>query len=249
MTSVISQALFHPAVSQGLKYGATTLGRDKAYRAIQYFARFLAWYLLTKGDKIEAARWTALKAHLGMARKLMRLGKPLEHLQAALRASISPGPAAETITTVARQIGYFGYLTYDAVVWANSIKLINLTPKTAKRIGKTSFRFWFAGIVFSIVNSVLRTSRLTRETKRLEASKSWGEKDLSEEAARETRLVTLNAARRATRQQFIVDLLDVWIPATGAEILNVSEGLLGIFGLISSLIGVKAQWNTVNGKK
>lgn len=47
----------------------------------------------------------------------MRLGKPMEHLQAALRASLSPGPISETLTTVARQIAYFGYLTYDALVW------------------------------------------------------------------------------------------------------------------------------------
>lgn len=47
----------------------------------------------------------------------MRLGKPLEHLQATLRAMGSPGPAAETITTIGRQLGYFGYLTNDALVW------------------------------------------------------------------------------------------------------------------------------------
>lgn len=47
----------------------------------------------------------------------MRLGKPMEHLQAALKAGLAPGPLAETITTVARQIGYFGYLSYDVLVW------------------------------------------------------------------------------------------------------------------------------------
>jgi peroxin-11B len=47
----------------------------------------------------------------------MRLGKPIEHLQAALRATLSSGPIQETITTIARQIGYFGYLSTDAVIW------------------------------------------------------------------------------------------------------------------------------------
>lgn len=47
----------------------------------------------------------------------MRLGKPMEHLQAALKATFSSGPLLETLTTVARQIGYFGYLSYDAIVW------------------------------------------------------------------------------------------------------------------------------------
>jgi peroxin-11B len=64
-------------------------------------------------------------------------------------------------------------------------------------------------------------------------------------------------------------MCDVWIPATGSGILNINEGTLGILGyvvtshffvleqilmltlarsLISSLLGAKAQWITVNGK-
>ncbi|CAA7266560.1 unnamed protein product [Cyclocybe aegerita] len=249
MASVASQIIFHPTVSQGLKFGGTTLGRDKTYRAIQYFARFFSWYLLNKGDKLEAARWTALKGHLGTARKLMRLGKPLEHLQAALRASLSSGPFEETLTTVSRQIGYFGYLTYDAIVWANSIKFIALTPETSKKAAKRAFQFWFAGIVFSLIHGVLKAGRLARESKALGESKVWGEKDLAEEAARETRLSAVEAARKGNRQQLVIDLLDVWIPATGAELLNVNEGVLGIFGLISSILGAKAQWRAVDGKK
>lgn len=37
------QLVLHPAVSASLKVGATNVGRDKLYRAIQYVARFLAW--------------------------------------------------------------------------------------------------------------------------------------------------------------------------------------------------------------
>ena len=48
---------------------------------------------------------------------VIRLGKPVEHLQAALRATFAPGPASETVTTVARQVAYFGYLSYDVLVW------------------------------------------------------------------------------------------------------------------------------------
>lgn len=75
------------------------------------------------------------------------------------------------------------------------------------------------------------------------------------------------SARKNNRQQLVIDLLDVWIPATGAELLNVNEGTLGLLGyvnvaannklimtgslcsLMSSLLGAKAQWKAVNGKK
>ncbi len=47
----------------------------------------------------------------------MRLGKPVENLQGALRAYYGAGPPAEQITTIAKQLSYFGYLSHDALVW------------------------------------------------------------------------------------------------------------------------------------
>jgi len=246
MATMASQVVLHPLVSQGLKYGSTTLGRDKLYRAVQYFARFFAWYLIRKDNKLDAARWAALKTHLATARKLMRLGKPIEHLQAALRASLSPGPALEQITTIGRQIGYFGYLTYDALVWAHAVRFINLNSDTAKKVARTSSRLWLAGILFSITHGILKTTRLSGEFQRLRASKTTGEKDLGEEAQRETKLSAIKAARVAIRQQLTLDLLDMWIPATGAEVVRVNEGTLGVLGLITSLMGVKMQWKAIS---
>jgi peroxin-11B len=49
----------------------------------------------------------------------MRLGKPLEHLQAALRAAQHVATPAEQITTIGRQLGYAGYLIYDVAVWVS----------------------------------------------------------------------------------------------------------------------------------
>lgn len=49
----------------------------------------------------------------------MRLGKPVEHLQAALRAAQSPAELGEQIATIGRQLAYFGYLAYDAILWVS----------------------------------------------------------------------------------------------------------------------------------
>jgi peroxin-11B len=105
----------------------------------------------------------------------MRLGKPLEHLQAALRAAHSSGDAAQQITKVGRQLSYFGYLSYDTLIWvstpccvdiayssriyqfmqANAVKFLSLRPETAKKVGKISNRFWLAGILFGIAHGIL----------------------------------------------------------------------------------------------
>lgn len=69
MADIASQVVLHPLVSQSIKLLGTTLGRDKIYRTVQYFARFLAWALLTRGYKLEAARWNSLKNALAGGRK------------------------------------------------------------------------------------------------------------------------------------------------------------------------------------
>ncbi|OJA10839.1 hypothetical protein AZE42_00293 [Rhizopogon vesiculosus] len=250
MATVASQIVLHPYVSQSLKFGSSNLGRDKLYRTIQYFSRFLAWYLLSRGNKVEAARWSALKSHLAAGRKLMRLGKPAEHLQAALRAAQSTSEVGEQLTTIGRQLAYFGYLTYDAVVWANAAKFISLKPSTAEKVTKTSNRFWLAGILFSITHGLLKAGRLAHEAKKLRNSETWGEKDLSDEAQREVRQLALENLRADTRYQFIIDLCDIWIPASNLALVNVNDGVVGLAGFISSYMGLRAQWIAINnGKK
>lgn len=49
----------------------------------------------------------------------MRLGKPLEHLQAALKATHVSTATGEQITTIGRQLAYAGYLTYDSLIWVS----------------------------------------------------------------------------------------------------------------------------------
>lgn len=41
---------------------------------------------------------------------------------------------------------------------------------------------------------------------------------------------TFCSARAATRQQFIIDILDVWLPAANLGLVNLNDGTLGIFG-------------------
>lgn len=98
----------------------------------------------------------------------MRLAKPVEHLQAALRATQTTGPLGEQFVTVGRQLAYFLYLTYDAIVWANAIKFINLSPEKAQKVNKTANRYWLSGITLSIINSAFKAQRVAAEISRLQ---------------------------------------------------------------------------------
>jgi len=245
LQATTSQIVLHPFVSQNLKILSTTLGRDKVYRLVQNFARFLAWVLLLRGNKIEAARWNALKSHLALGRKLLRLAKPIEHLQAALRALQAPSENGESLLQVARQLCYFLYLSYDAFVWANTVKFFPLQPSTAARVNKAANRYWLAGILFSITHSLLKAGRLANESKALRAP-IMREKSVGDEAQRELQLNKVEAARAATRYQFAMDCIDVWLPAAGAELINASDGFLGVCGMITSYMSLRSQWSSLN---
>ncbi|CAJ0631798.1 16040_t:CDS:2 [Entrophospora sp. SA101] len=113
----LQQLVLHPTVNNSLKYASTTVGRDKIYRTVQYFARFLVWYFKRQGyTKETIQRFANLKSTLGLSRKLMRLGKPMEHLQNTSKAFNETDEFAK-FTTVGRQLSYAAYLSFDTFAW------------------------------------------------------------------------------------------------------------------------------------
>jgi len=48
--------------------------------------------------------------------------------------------------------------------------------------------------------------------------------------------------RAAARTQLISDLLDLTIPTSALGIVKLDDGLVGIAGTVSSLIGIWSQW-------
>ena len=45
----------------------------------------------------------------------------------------------------------------------------------------------------------------------------------------------------------VQDALDALNPATAAEFLNMDDGVIGIAGTITSIMGATTQWQAVNG--
>jgi len=240
MASVASALVFHPNVSRSVKLWSTTVGRDKTYRLIQYFSRFIAFHLIARGNVDLAARFNALKSALGSGRKMMRLFKPIEHLQAALKATIAAGSPIEQFTTIGRQVSYFGYLSLDMIVWLNAIKFLRLTPENAKKVNQTSQRFWLTGIAFSIACGLAKTGRMAQDIQKLKNGTS--EKAVIDDSDRKIQIKTIAKARDAARYQLIIDSLDIWFPITGLELASLNDGVLGVFGVITSIMALRLNW-------
>ncbi|KAF9508283.1 hypothetical protein BS47DRAFT_1373705 [Hydnum rufescens UP504] len=222
MADLASQLVFHPILNRSLKLWATTVGRDKTYRLVQYFSRFLAWYLLFWAGRS--------KPHA------------IEHAQAALRAASTPEHPFEQYTAIGRQLGYFGYLSLDMVVWANSIKFLSLSPETAKKVNLTSQRLWLSGILFSIVHSAAKSARITQQVRKLREAGSVAEKDPKDQVDLKAQAATLKKAYAASQYQLIQDSLDIWLPVTNLQFVQLNDGVLGIIGTITSIMALRLNW-------
>ncbi|CAO1633925.1 unnamed protein product [Sympodiomycopsis kandeliae] len=240
--SALQQVILHPYLSQTLRFWSTTVGRDKTYRTVQYFARFLAWYEYRKGaTKETVARLTNLKSSLALSRKLMRVGKFLEHLQAALKATSIQDPFV-SYTALARQLSYAAYLTFDTLQWVHGSKAYTFQTETYKKIAKRASQFWLAGLVFSLISGSYKTNALRQRRAAASRPRATAEK----EAERKVELQQIKKEQGAVRWQMVQDALDALNPATGADILSIDDGVIGLAGTVTSIMGGYTQWTAVN---
>jgi len=230
---VADALVYHPTVSHYLKFVATTVGRDKVLRTLQYFSRFLAWYLYrTNRPASSIAPFEATKKTFGQTRKLMRVGKFVEHFKAAAVASDakSTDPVLR-FTAVGRQLGYAFYMLFDnaCVLDATSIRKSSFAP----RLAREGYRAWFAGLSFSVASGLYSYYHLFQRQKTLTQS---------EDPEKVVETKKLQKELTDVRVQLFSDLCDLTIPSSALGWVDFDDGFVGLAGTTSSLLGVWSQW-------
>ncbi|KAH8164054.1 hypothetical protein CIB48_g4188 [Xylaria polymorpha] len=235
---VADALIYHPTVSHYLKFVATTTGRDKVLRLLQYFARFYAWYLLrTNATRAEIAPFEGIKKSFGQTRKLLRVGKNVEHLKAAavafdslMGANSKSGDPALKYAALGRQLGYAGYLTADMLTVPTALGIKKWDGAT--RAGREAYRFWTIGLACSVVAQVYTLYQLRlREAK---VDKKEGE------GVVEAKKIAIE--RYASQLQLVSDLCDLTAPTSALGWTKFDDGFVGLAGTVSSLIGIYSQW-------
>ncbi|KAI1826733.1 peroxisomal biogenesis factor 11 [Xylaria intraflava] len=233
---VADAVIYHPTVSHYLKFVATTVGRDKLLRTLQYFARFYAWYLLrTNGTRAEIAPYEAIKKSFGQTRKVLRIGKNMEHLKAAAVAfdSISTAKTGDAVLKYAalgRQLGYAGYLTADMLTVPHTLSIKKWDG--AARAGREAYRFWVVGLTCSVVAQAYTLYQLRAREAKVDMKEGEG--------VVESKKIALE--RYASQLQLLSDLCDLTMPLSSLGWVALDDGIVGLAGTVSSLIGVYSQW-------
>ncbi|KAL8922355.1 MAG: hypothetical protein Q9208_005208 [Pyrenodesmia sp. 3 TL-2023] len=225
--------IYHPTVSHYLRFVATTVGRDKLLRTLQYFSRFYAWYLFrTNSPPRVIAPFEAIKKQFGLTRKALRLGKNVEHFKAAAVAMDDTKNRDEFLRycAVGRQLGYAVYLTLDIATYVDAAGIWKLN--SAKRLQKEAYRAWLVGLMFNTIAGMYTLWGLRQREQEIDKADGEGVVESKK----------LQRERASTNLQLISDLCDLTIPGSALGYANLDDGIVGLAGTVSSLIAVWGTW-------
>jgi peroxin-11B len=162
----------------------------------------------------------------------MRVGKFVEHFRAAAVASDakSMDPVLR-FTAVGRQLGYAMYMLLDntCVLDATGIRKFSSAP----RIGREAYKAWFTGLSFSIASGVYSYYNLSLRQKSVTGSSDPEKVVEMKKVEKELNAVVV---------QLLSDLCDVTIPSSALGWVDLDDGVVGLAGTTSSLLGVWSQW-------
>ncbi|MCJ1348825.1 Peroxisomal membrane protein PMP27 [Peltigera leucophlebia] len=229
---VLDAVVYHPTVDHYLRFVATSAGRDKLLRTLQYFSRFYAWYLFrTNSPPRVIAPFEAIKKQFALARKALRLGKNVEHFKAAAVAADKKNldPVLK-YCAIGRQLGYATYLSLDAVVYLDTAGIRR--SESAKSLQREASRAWLVGLTFNVVAGIYTLWQLNQREQDIDKAEGEGVVEGKK----------IQRERASTKIQLLSDLCDLTIPSTALAYTNLDDGIVGLAGTVSSLIGVWGTW-------
>lgn len=165
-----------PTVGNYLQYVATSMGRDKTMRCLQYFGKFYAWYLTrTNGTKDQIAPWTALMTQVGMVRKVMRTGKFVEHFRNAFNTATSKSTdSALNYMTTVRHLVFAVFLLFDSSTVLNALGIVKMDKARAKKLGHETLRFWALAIAADMLVNAYRLVLLSERSAMIDKKEADG---------------------------------------------------------------------------
>ncbi|KAJ1918493.1 Peroxisomal membrane protein PMP27 [Tieghemiomyces parasiticus] len=225
-----------------MQFAATTMGRDKMYRFVQYFCRFLSFYAMKYGyPKSVVGPLNALKSSIGLTRKLMRVGKPIDFYYGAVQAFKTTPDDLLRLLRTGKQGFMALYMCVDSLQWIHGVNAYKF--KNHASLVRLGAKFWMTAIALSWLAGAYQLytngQRLSSLRPRL-ALFSDKAAD-TEEAQREAAAAT--GERKVIVRQLVQDSLDILIPAHTLQYHGLGEGIVGLAGTITSLMGAEPQWN------
>lgn len=133
---------------------------------------------------------------------------------------------------IGRQLGYAGYMVFDNLSFldASGIK----KSDAGKRAQVLAYKAWFTGLSFNAIAGVYQLYVLRQREANANRKEGEGRVEVGR-VQRERQVVNL---------QLLSDLCDLTVPSFGLgyDMGYLDDGLVGLAGTVSSVIGVYSVW-------
>lgn len=230
-------------MDQWLKLNASTTGKDKIFRLVQYLSRFV-WHNLESRKNLRDAvvRLKVIETTFSTFRKLLRFGKSLEVLHGALRTLHLPDVVLRVVLTLSR-IYQSMFLVVDHVIWIGRAGLVDIDKE---KWSTYSNRFWLGAIILNIMRDVYDIFTIIQKSAKCKNPLPCGYKKFPViktvyDCVPATRpLVLFAEEHRDVFWDSIKNFCDFWIPLTNLGHTKLSPGMIGLLGSVSSFAGLIA---------
>lgn len=264
--------------TQLIQLNAKTAGKDKIYRTIQYGCKMF-WYILWKNktnkDYLEILK--KIESSMSNTRKVLRLAKSHEMIEAALKAIHIDDDFLRYIMT-SYYINQACYLVMDNLLWLNSVGVLNMKKNKLDKISEWSNKFWlFTTLLYLArdINDLINLIKYEQETSKKKSFNPANKYIFNESSGAyesTSNLMESNKAQISNRRKTILAILicimkkskriltnknnhpllldftknifDIFLPLSNANYINISPGMQGFCGLMSSLISLFVIWNS-----
>ncbi|KAM5291591.1 peroxisomal membrane protein 11A [Glossophaga mutica] len=230
-----------------IRFTNQTQGRDRLFRAAQYTCMLLRYLLEPKAGKEEVVtKLKTLESSVSTGRKWLRLGNAVHALQAAQQSM----RASELVPRVCLTLAHLNRVVFfvcDTVLWGRSVGL-------APGIDREKWRLWAArhyccSLLLSLLRDLYEVCRRMEQAAqdRAASGKSPSQDPLGYSVADEETewlqsfLLLLFRSLRKDPPLFldtVKNLGDILIPLDQLGIYKSNPGVIGLGGLVSSVVGI-----------
>ncbi|KAJ3022328.1 UNVERIFIED_CONTAM: Peroxisomal membrane protein PMP27 [Siphonaria sp. JEL0065] len=177
---------------------------------------------------------------MALTRKVMRTGRQLEFYRGIVK-SLALKDSVVKITTILKSIFMAAWLSFDTCQWihvAGIHKFANI-----KEVGTNAFKCWLLALVFSLTGDVYKLNMNSRKLAIEERVARAGKGD--ESVLAKKNIKALLAERGKLWITTVQDGVDIVLPASGLEYINMESGLVGLAGAFTSLLGGYSHWKSL----
>lgn len=227
-------AVNHPFYVRTVSNLERTAVRDKLLRLVQYFSRFLGYYLYRKGFPVTlVGHLKALTSSLALARKAFRAGKPLGNFRAALlELGNHTSDKVLHLTSIGKNLSQGLYLTFDTLNFLVNSKSVKFSSARTQLFNKSANRFWFLAVASGLIDALYRSYTSKAQLKAL---------SVDEKATPEEKLKVQQNIKKQLRLA-LWNAIDIFIPLNNLGVVKVDDGLIGLAGTITSAFAIQDMW-------